>query len=201
MNVPIPETDSTAAPSPGAFHDDALSSAPLDRAPRAAGESRPPSLIDVEVLDLGPLYEQAVDHYVGQAPERAIWGADKRARLRIRTECRWGRVQLSEDACFLLNERGEGPREPLSGETRAYVALYAEMVPGAGDPGFFESEPFCKVLIDHATAATFRSLGLVALEDFIRAKMPEMEAVYDTWLGVLREARLRAKAARVRARA
>jgi len=155
----------------------------------------------VEVLDLGPLYEQAVDHFIGLAPERAGWDADKRGRLRIRTECRWGRVQLSEDACFLLNERGEGPREPLCGETRAYVALYAEMVPVPGDAGFFEAEPFCKVLIDHATAATFRSLGLVALEDFIRAKMPEMEAVYDTWLGVLREARLRAKSARVRARA
>ena len=160
--------------------------------------TRPPSLIDVEILDLGPLYQQAVQHYISLKPERAQWSAEKCARIKIRTECRWGRVQLEDQGLYMINEKGEGPREPLSTVVRAYVALFAEMPACAGDPGFFEMEPFCKVPIDKAAAQTFLSLGLVALEDFVRAKIPEMEEAYDQWLSVLRNARERARQSRQR---
>lgn len=161
---------------------------------------RPPSLIDIEVLDLGPLYEQAVEHYVSLKPERATWSREKRARLRIRTECRWGRVQLDEQTLYVINEKGEGPREPLGGSVRAFVALYAELPSVPGDAGFFEAEPFCKVPIDRTAAKTFRSLGIVALEDFVRSKIPEMEAAYEAWLAVLRSARERSRQSRQRVR-
>jgi hypothetical protein len=156
---------------------------------------REPSLIDIEVLDLGPLYEQAVEHYVSLDSSRVAWTQAQRKRLRIRTECRWGRIQFDETGTFLLNERGEGPREALGGTVRAYVALYAEMVPEGADSGFFESHPFCKVPIDCEAAHSFQALGILALEDFIRAKVPEMEAAYQAWLGILESSRNRARAA------
>ena len=153
------------------------------------GEPREPSLIDIEVLDLGPLYDEAVGHYIALDPARGAWSVEKRSRLPIRTECRWGRINTSEEATYLLNERGEGPRQPLSLLVKAYIALYAELVPAEGDAGFFESHPFCKVPIDRDAAVTFKALGIVALEEFVRAKIPEMEAAYTTWLSVLRLAR------------
>lgn len=160
--------------------------------------TRPPSLIDVEVLDLGPLYEEAVSHYLSLDANRGAWSEERKRRLRIRTECRWGRVQLEEDKTFLLNERGDGPRAELSGEVKAYVALYAEMISAPGDPGFFEKDPFCKVAIDKKSALAFRTLGIVTLEAFIRSKVPEMEAAYDAWLCLLRDARQRVRAKRSR---
>ncbi|HVU35280.1 MAG TPA: hypothetical protein VHE61_17725 [Opitutaceae bacterium] len=160
--------------------------------------TREKSLVDVEVLDFGPLYQQAVEHYLSLAPERAAWPAEKRNRLVIRTECRWGRINLENEAVYLLNEKGEGPRQPLSATTQAFVALYAEMKPAAGDEGFFEESPFCKVPIDLDLARTLRAVGLVALEDFIRAKIPEMEAAYREWRSILLETRARITAARTR---
>jgi hypothetical protein len=153
--------------------------------------SREPSLIDIEILDLGPLYEQAVAHYLTLDPARQQWDEEKRTRLRIRTECRWGRIQFAPETCFMVNERGEGPREPLSLSVKAYIALYAEMSPLGADPGFFESQPFCQVPIDAESAGTFQSLGIVALEDFIRAKIPEMELAYREWVQLLQAARSR----------
>ncbi len=164
----------------------------------APSEPRTRSLIDVEILDFGPLYEQAVLHYLSLAPERAQWPAEKRARLTIRTECRWGRVQLDQDAVFVLSEKGEGPREPLSDTTRAYVSLFAELRAGENDPGFFETSPFCKVPVDLNLATTLKTVGLVALEEFIRTKIPEMEAAYHEWRLALQEARARCLAARAR---
>lgn len=164
--------------------------------PLNAPASREKSLIDVEVLDFGPLYQQAVDHYIGLKPERSGWSAEKRSRLVIRTECRWGRINLENHAVYLLNEKGEGPREPLSSTTKAYVALYAEMKPKDGEAGFFESEPFCKVPIDFDLATTLRSVGIIALEEFIRTKIPEMEAAYLEWRATLLAARARILAAR-----
>ncbi len=161
---------------------------------------RSPSLIDVEVLDLGPLREQAVAHYISLDPARAGWSAERQARLRIRTECRWGRVLLEDQSLYMINEKGEGPKEALSLVIRAYVALFAEMPPVAGDPGFFETEPFCKVPIDRSAAQTFKAMGIVALEDFVRAKIPEMEAAYETWVEVLRSAREVAREKRQRVR-
>jgi hypothetical protein len=161
-------------------------------------EQRERSLIDVDVLDFGPLYQQAVEHYISLRPDRASWSPEKRARLVIRTECRWGRVSLAKDATFVLNEKGEGPRMPLSDTTRAYVSLYAEMASHGDDPGFFETAPFCKVPIDLNLATTLRSVGIVALEEFIRAKIPEMEAAYQEWRTTLQEARARIMAARAR---
>lgn len=159
---------------------------------------REKSLIDVEVLDFGPLYQQAVEHYLSLSPERAAWSREQRERLVIRTECRWGRVSLENQLVYLLNEKGEGPRQPLSASTKAFVALYAEMKATENDPGFFESEPFCKVALDLSLARTLKSLGIVALEEFIRAKIPEMEAAYREWRTTLQEARARILAARAR---
>lgn len=158
------------------------------------------SLVDVEVLDFGPLYQQAVDYYVSLDPQRASWSREKRARLIIRTECRWGRVNLENEALYLLSEKGEGPRQPLSTSTRAFVSLFAEMRPQDGDPGFFEATPFCKVPVDLQLAKTLRAIGIVALEEFIRTKIPEMEAAYQEWRTMLLEARARILATRVRRR-
>jgi hypothetical protein len=163
-----------------------------------ASAAREKSLIDVEVLDFGPLYRQAVEHYLSLEPDRAAWSREKRARLVIRTECRWGRVRLGEEATYVLSEKGDGPRKPLSDSTKAHVALYAEMKAAVGDPGFFETSPFCKVPIDLNLANTLRSIGIVALEEFIRAKIPEMEAAYDEWRTTLQEARSRILAARAK---
>lgn len=159
---------------------------------------REKSLVDVEVLDFGPLYQEAVQHYLSLAPERKEWPKAKRDRLVIRTECRWGRINLENEAWYLLSEKGEGPREPLSATTRAYVSLYAEMKPADGDHGFFEPNPFCKVPIDVNLAKTLRGIGLVALEDFIRTKIPEMEAAYLEWRALLFDARAKILAARSR---
>jgi hypothetical protein len=159
---------------------------------------REKSLIDVEVIDFGPLYQQAVDHYISLRPERRSWSPEKRARLVIRTECRWGRINLENDSTYLLSESGEGPRLPLSGTIRAFVSLYAEMAPADGEPGFFEQTPFCKVPIDLELARTLQSVGIVALEEFIRTKIPEMEAAYQEWRSTLLEARARILAARAR---
>lgn len=161
-------------------------------------EPRTRSLIDVEILDFGPLYEQAVLHYLSLAPERAAWSAEKRSRLVIRTECRWGRIQIEQDAVFILSEKGEGPHEPLSDTTRAYVSLFAELRAGENDPGFFETSPFCKVPVDLNLATTLKTVGIVALEEFIRTKIPEMEAAYHEWRLALQEARARCLAARAR---
>lgn len=159
---------------------------------------REKSLIDVEVLDFGPLYHQAVEYYISQRPERGTWSKEKRDRLIIRTECRWGRINLDREAVYVLSESGEGPKAPLSASTRAYVSLYAEMPPQDGDPGFFDAAPFCKVPIDLKLATTLRSIGIVALEDFIRTKIPEMEAAYEEWRATLLEARAKILAARAR---
>jgi hypothetical protein len=162
---------------------------------------REPSFVDVEVLDFGPLYKEAVSHYLSLSPERASWSPEKRGRLVIRTECRWGRITVEDDApggaqLFLLNEKGEGPKGPLSATTRAYIALFAEMKPVADDPGFFEPTPFCKVPIDLATVKTLRALGLVKLEDFVLAKSREFEAIYAEWRSLILSARERVRSRR-----
>jgi hypothetical protein len=161
---------------------------------------REPSFVDVEVLDFGPLYKEAVSHYLSLSPDRASWSPEKRGRLVIRTECRWGRITVEGDnrdpRLFLLNEKGEGPKGPLSATTKAYVALFAELKPGAGDPGFFEQAPFCKVPIDLATAKALRSLGLVKLEDFVLAKSREFEAIYAQWRTTILSARERVRSRR-----
>ncbi len=159
--------------------------------------SREPSFVDVEVLDFGPLYKEAVGHYLSLSPERTSWSPEKRGRIIIRTECRWGRITVEDDQhgaqLFMLNEKGDGPKGPLSETTKAYIALFAEMKPVAGDPGFFEQSPFCKVPIDVTTAKTLRALGLVKLEDFVLAKSREFEAIYAQWRMIILSARERVK--------
>ena len=162
--------------------------------------SREPSFVDVEVLDFGPLYKEAVSHYLSLSPERTSWSPEKRGRLIIRTECRWGRITVDEDQpgaqLFMLNEKGDGPKGPLTETTKAYIALFAEMKPVAGDPGLFEQFPFCKVPIDLTTAKTLRALGLVKLEDFILAKSREFEAIYVQWRTIILSARERVRSRR-----
>lgn len=161
-------------------------------------DQREKSLVDVEVLDFGPLYQQAVEHYVSLQADRAQWSQAKRSRLIIRTECRWGRINLENECWYLLNEKGEGPRDPLSTTSKAFVALYAEMPPSGSDAGFYEPTPFCKVAVDVNLATTLRVIGIVALEEFIRTKIPEMEAAYQEWRATLQKERARILAARAR---
>ena len=157
------------------------------------------SLIDIAILDLGPLYEEGVRYYLQRDPARALWSAEKRRRLRIRTECRWARAEPGNDEIYLLNERGEGPREPLSDTVCAYLSLYAELEAGAdGEAGYTEREPFCKVAINRHTAAHLRATGWVALEQFIDAKLPEFEEALATWRELLTHSLTRARAARQR---
>jgi hypothetical protein len=170
---------------------------------------REPSFVDVAVLDFGPLYEQAVAHYVSLDPKRQTWPKEKLQRLVVRTECRWGRIALDEQNVFLVSEKGVmrtdkgslSPRQPLSDKVKGYVALFAELKPGNGEAGFFEEVPFCKVPIDRDTVMRLRSIGVVALEDFIRTKIPEMEAAYNEWRSVLLETKNRILAGRHRHRA
>lgn len=164
----------------------------------AEAPGREASLINVEVLDLGPLYEQAVAHFIAQDPARSQWDPSKCRRLKIRTECRWGRVEMDDNVIYVLNEKGEGEKFPVAGQVRAQVALYAEMDPVPGDAGFFDLKPFCQVALDREAVRSFKSLGLVALEDFVRERIPEMEAAYLTWLEVLRAARNRTKPVRLK---
>lgn len=157
----------------------------------------PSSLIDIAILDLGPLYEEGVRHYLALDPARALWPPEKRARLRIRTECRWGRAEPDGDQIFLLNEKGEGPREPLSDTVCACVSLYADLEPdGVGDPGFSETKPFCKVVLDRDAASRLRASGWEALERFLDRRIPELEEAYHLWRSLLVKARDRARAGR-----
>lgn len=162
---------------------------------------REPSFIDVDVLELEELRKPAIDHYISLDPARKEWTPAMLARMEIRTECRWGRVQMENDAgkrsTFLLNEAGEGPKTPLSRTNVGYIALFASMKRGDGFPGFFETTPFTKVPIDETTAANLKAKGLVKLEEFIKVKGAQFEATYEEWKGILsplRETMRRAKA-------
>lgn len=151
------------------------------------------SLVDIAILNLGPVYEEGVRHFLALDPARKQWSAEKCSRIRIRTECRWGRVQPNGEDIYMLNEKGDGPREPLSDSVRACVSLYAELDgDGKGDPGFTEDKPFCKVAIDRNTAAQLQASGWIALEAFLDQRIPELQEAYEMWRDVLVKARSKA---------
>lgn len=167
--------------------------------------------IHVEILDFSKeplLLKETADYYCSLLPERQAWPEEKRRRLSIRSECRWGRVPIG-DHVYMLSEFGDGPREALSTKTQASVKFYAELrpsVPG-GDDGYIEHGPFCQVHFDEENCRKLRSHGLVQLEEFIRRTVPECAKAFEEWQGLLLAAKARyaelknAKAAKVKATA
>gem|GEM_PF-5592561 len=151
--------------------------------------------IHVEIVDFASepmLLREAADFYCTLKPERKDWSEEKRLRLAIRTECRWGRVPVG-DEIFMVSEFGEGPREPLSSKVKASVKFYAELRPTekGGSDGYIEPAPFCQVEFDAASCRKLRSQGLVRLEEFIRRTVPECAKAFEEWQAVLSTAKER----------
>jgi len=151
--------------------------------------------IHVEILDFSKeplLLKETADYYCSLLPDRQAWSEEKRRRLAIRTECRWGRVPIG-DQVYMLSEFGDGPREPLSAKTHASVKFYAELRPSTpgGDDGYIEPAPFCQVHFDEENCRRLRSQGLVQLEEFIRRTVPECAKAFEEWQNLLLAAKAR----------
>lgn len=162
----------------------------------------------IDVLSMDELRAPAVAHFLSLDPERATWPQEKIDRLVIRTECKWGRVAVDDEAgdkmaeVFLLNEKGGGPKGPLTETNTALIRLYAEMRDGPnGEKGFFAAQPFTEVPINGDTARQLESMGILKLEEFIRTQGEAMEETYRQSVEMIRAAKARvlAKAAKVRA--
>jgi hypothetical protein len=145
--------------------------------------------VHVEIIDFSKepqLLKETADYYCTLAPERKDWPEEKRQRLAIRTECKWGRVPVG-DQVYMVSEFGEGPREPLTAKTMATVKFFAEVrpsSPGATD-GYIEGVPFCQVKFDEQSCRNLRSQGLVKLEEFIRRTVPECVKAFEEWQTLL----------------
>lgn len=151
--------------------------------------------IHVEILDFSKeplLLQETADYYCTLSPERQCWPDEKRQRLAIRTECRWGRVPVG-DNIYMFSEFGDGPREPLSDRTMASVKFYAELRPSVagGDDGYIEHSPFCQIHFDEDSCRRLRSQGLVRLEEFIRRTVPECAKAFEEWQTLLIGAKTR----------
>ncbi len=151
--------------------------------------------IHVEILDFSKeplLLKETSDYYCALDPERSNWSEEKRRRLAIRSECRWGRVPVGQHV-YMFSEFGEGPREPLSGVIQASVKFYAELRPSTagGDDGYMEGKPFCQIHFDESSCRRLRSEGLVKLEEFIRRTVPECAKAFEEWQSVLLAAKAR----------
>ncbi len=151
--------------------------------------------IHVEIIDFSTeplLLEETAAYYCTLSPERKEWSEEKRRRLAIRTECKWGRVPIG-DQVYMVSEFGDGPREPLSTQVTASVKFYAELRPTekGGSDGYLEPAPFCQVQFDEATCRRLRSQGLVRLEEFIRRTVPECATAFEEWQTVLLAAKAR----------
>lgn len=151
--------------------------------------------IHVEILDFSReplLLKEATDYYCSLSPERSAWPEEKRRRLAIRTECRWGRVPIG-DNIYMLSEFGAGPREPLSDKTNALVKFYAELRPSfpGGSDGYIEPKAFCQVHFDEESCRRLRSRGLVQLEEFVRRAVPECAHAFEEWQNLLLTAKER----------
>ena len=162
------------------------------------------AFIHVEILDFTKdpqLLAETASYYCSLEPERRNWPEEKRRRLAIRTECRWGRVPVG-DQVYMLSEYGEGPRAPLSDKTHASVKFYAELRPSSAgaDDGYIEPAAFCQIDFDEESCRRLRSQGLVRLEEFIRRTVPECAKAFEEWQTLLLAAKARyaeLKAARV----
>lgn len=163
--------------------------------PRMSAPDPATPFIHVEILDFSKepmLLRETTDYYCALSPERAGWSEEKRRRLAIRTECKWGRVPVG-DRVYMLSEFGEGPREPLSNDTVVSVKFYAELrpsAPGASD-GYLEKAPFCQVQFDEQGCRRLRAQGLVQLEEFIRKTVPECAKAFEEWQALLSAAKAR----------
>jgi hypothetical protein len=151
--------------------------------------------IHVEILDFSKdptLIRETADYYCSLDPERRSWPEEKRLRLAVRTECKWGRVPVG-DQVYMLSEFGEGPREPLSKNKHALVKFYAELrpsAPGAND-GYIEPTAFCQVQFDDEGCKSLRAQGLVQLEEFMRRTVPECAKAFEEWQSLLLTAKAR----------
>ncbi len=155
----------------------------------------PKPFIHVEIIDFASepmLLREAADFYCTLKPERKDWPEEKRIRLAVRTECRWGRVPIGDEV-YMVSEFGEGPREPLSSKVKATVKFYAELRPSepGGSDGYIEGAPFCQIEFDAANCRKLRSQGLVRLEEFIRRTVPECAKAFAEWQAVLSAAKAR----------
>ena len=158
----------------------------LTTAPRVA------SFTDVEILDFGPMRDDAVNHFCSLKPERAEWDDEYKKRIVITTECKWGRVEEGGEV-FMLSELGQGPRKPLSGRVTCRVALLASM---PGTDGWMETTPFAKVEINDTHARELPSIGRIKLEQFISTRLPEYEKTYNEYRETFMAFREKAKARR-----
>ncbi len=153
------------------------------------------SFIHVEILDFSKepqLLKETADYYCSLVPERKSWPEEKRRRLAIRTECKWGRIPIGEEV-FMVSEFGDGPRAPLSGTVTASVKFFAELRPSApgGDDGYIEHTPFCQVQFDEESCRRLRTQGLVKIEEFIRRTVPECAKAFEEWQTLLLAAKAR----------
>jgi len=117
----------------------------------------------VELLDFQPLRERAMEYYLGLDPQRADWPKDKLNRLVLRTGCSWALVRIPSGEMRVIGSHGQGldVQAPTAG-------LWAELLPGEDDPGYFENKAFCRVRLDD-TALTALGRGcLVSLTSFLR---------------------------------
>jgi hypothetical protein len=161
----------------------------------SAVPNAPKPFIHVEVLDFSKeplLLKETTDYYCTLVPERKDWPEEKRRRLAIRTECRWGRVPVGDNV-YMFSEFGEGPREALSNQTQASVKFYAELRPSSpgADDGYMEHTPFCLIHFDEQNCKRLRSQGLVQLEEFIRRAVPECAKAFEEWQALLSTAKAR----------
>lgn len=149
------------------------------------------TLVDVAVLDVlqtPGLHEELVAAYLKARPEAARWPAGATEHLRFRTECRWGRVDLGEDTVFLLNEKGDGPRESLGPERVCRISIYAEIGGGGVVPECVEPRPFIDVAFDAEQARRVPVLGYLRLEEFLLRRLEGVERAYLEWRRILEEA-------------
>lgn len=167
------------------------------------------AFVHVEIVDFSKeplLLQETANYYCSLSPERKDWPEEKKQRLAIRTECKWGRIPVGENV-YMVSEFGDGPREPLSATTTASVKFYAELRPSSPgkDDGYIEAKPFCQVQFNEAACRQLRTQGLVKLEEFIRRTVPECAQAFEEWQALLLAAKARymeiktAKTARVAA--
>lgn len=159
----------------------------------------------VDVLDFSPLRAEAIREYIKLKPEeRGKWDDEKLNRLVITTECRWGRIiepaaePQAPDSVFMLNEKGEGPKRPLTEKLTVSIQLFAQMKPSKTEAGWMETVPFISVQINDVGAKNLPSIGKVGLEQFIKDKLPEYEEAYQSWQQTLRAFKERVAHAKAR---
>jgi hypothetical protein len=149
------------------------------------------ALTDVAVLDVMStpgLMAELLPAFLRHRPAAREWPAAMQERIRFRTECRWGRVEIEPGTLFLINELGGGTREPLSTEVTCRISIYAE-VPATRDcEGFHDAEPFIDVAFNAQQASAIPSVGYVRLDEFLLRRIEGVERAYLEWRRILEQA-------------